>query len=147
MFSYTSRRTTDALLSMAPANCNWRRATTWLPEFAATLERLEGKQHGFSVRDIDVVEAAWGRIEPIDFYWAGAFVMRLHDGRQVYVGSCSTPIFFDDDYELVWSLIVEVMPASTNYLSLPNHLQPDKHFGDWWSAPEHLNRFLRKLVS
>src|SRR5260370_33743964 len=58
----------------------------YLCNLMETLRRLDFQRDGFEPTDIEAVEAAWGSFDT-DIFWNGGFVVRLRDGRVVYMES------------------------------------------------------------
>jgi hypothetical protein len=85
--------------------------------------------------------ASWprrrGHPSDLDFYWRGAFVLGLRDGRKVYIGSKCAPEFGGDidTYKLEWEEFdVEFLPPDLHHSQLAKDRQPDEHSSPWIEA-------------
>ena len=105
-----------------------------------TLLRVDSRPDGFAPDDVEVAEAAWHSHGDDDILWDGGYVLRLRDGRRVYVESCSGQGDWADDA----TVTVELLAAGQPYPKLgANHYQT--LFG-WDDAPEELAEFLKRLA-
>ena len=107
--------------------------------FMQTLIRSESRSNGFAPTDVEAVEAAWHTRDDDDVLWEGGYVLRLRDGKRVYVESFSGRGDWADDAQVS----IETLPAGQRYPELPqNHYQV--MFG-WDDAPEELKEYLARL--
>jgi len=108
--------------------------------FMQTLIRLEARPDGFAPSDVEAVEAAWHTYGDNDVLWEGGYVLRLRDGKRVYVESFSGRGDWADDAQVS----IETLSAGQRYPELStNHYQV--LFG-WDDAPDALGEFLTRLA-
>jgi hypothetical protein len=112
----------------------------YLHNFMETLLRLDPESDGFAPRDVEAVEAAWGSYD-VAILWHGGFVVRLRDGRRVYIESDA-----GGDWGHDAKVGVEMLTADRRYPNLPaDHYQ--RLFG-WDDAPiKELDEYLKRLAS
>lgn len=108
--------------------------------FMQTLHRVASLEDGFAPADVEAAEAAWHSHGDDDILWEGGYVLRLRDGRRVYVESCSGQGDWADDA----TVSVEVLGHGQRYPELAaSHYQT--LFG-WEDAPKELAEFLERLA-
>jgi hypothetical protein len=117
------------------------RGVTYTYNFMQTLLRIDHGRHGFTVEDIEAPEALWHAWADADVLWEGGYVLRLKDGRRVYVQSYSG----EGDWMADAKVTAEMLPASRRYPKLPDdHYQT--MFG-WSESVEELEEFLARLAA
>jgi len=108
--------------------------------FMQTLLRIDSRRYGFAPGDIETVEALWSSYGE-DILWEGGYVLRLRDGRRLYVESYSGAGDWADDA----SVAVEALAAGLRYPLLgKDHFQT--LFG-WQDSPDEVNEFLARLAA
>ena len=107
--------------------------------FLQTLLRIDRGQHGFTAEDIEAPEVLWHAWADVDVLWEGGYVLRLKDGRRVYVESYSG----EGDWAADAKVTAAMLPADQRYPKLPDdHYQT--MFG-WSESVEELEDFLTRL--
>jgi len=89
--------------------------------------------------DIEAPEALWHAWADTFILWEGGYVLRLKDGRRVYVESHSG----EGDWAVDAKVTAEMLPADQRYPKLPdNHYQT---MVGWSDSVEELEDFLTRL--
>ncbi len=80
----------------------------YLDHFVQILCRLDAARHGFSVDDLQAIEAAW--IDGAGETWSGGFVARLKDGRRAHADGRAGGSHWSEDADVEAGLLTASAP-------------------------------------